>query len=64
MLTLCVLQGKQAVKRTRAQHSLIRKASERSSVEESSVGGKRSVRKGKREIVIDKPPGSHVNPVM
>ena len=40
-------QGKQAVKKSRAHQSLIRKASERSHMEDSSVAAKRSLRKGK-----------------
>ena len=40
-----ICQGKQAVKKSRAQ--LIRKASERSHMEDSSAGAKRSLRKGK-----------------
>ena len=40
-------QGKQAVKKSRAHQSLIRKASERSHMEDSTAAAKRSLRKGK-----------------
>ena len=41
-------QGKQAVKKSRAHQSLIRKASERSHMEDTTSAAKRSLRKGKR----------------
>ena len=40
-------QGKQAVKKSRAHQSLIRKASERSHMEDTTTATKRSLRKGK-----------------
>ena len=46
-------QGKQAVKKSRAQHSLIRKASERSHMDDSSAAAKRSLRMGKNYSLLN-----------
>ena len=46
-------QGKQAVKKSRAHQSLIRKASERSHMEDTTSAAKRSLRKGKSYSLIE-----------